>query len=203
MLSATNANARATPTAMAMAMACLNVEMPMSASGSESSALSAVLPALGALMDHVPLIDGERQAALLVVAQDAANTTAVQFWRDALATGPAMASPSAFAWCLANAPCAAIAREFVMTGANVTWLVTDLGAKSAFDAPAAFLAELASESVDESTSVQAASHSHAVVVALRFSPPHARLLAWHIHLHLGLDTHQVQAQFNEDWANSN
>jgi len=60
--------------------------------------------------------------ALVVVSDSAGTATAVQFWADALRTGVALASPERFPWCLANAPCGALARRFGVTGPNSTLL---------------------------------------------------------------------------------
>lgn len=65
------------------------------------------------------------RAGLFVATRDAGSRTSVQFWRDAMRVGVAFANPELFPWCLANAPCAAIARRFKITGPNVTWLGDD------------------------------------------------------------------------------
>jgi hypothetical protein len=62
------------------------------------------------------------RTALFLVSPDAGNATAVRFWADAQTAGVAFASPELFPWCLANAPCAALARRFGITGPNSTWL---------------------------------------------------------------------------------
>lgn len=81
-------------------------------------------------MDHIadniaPLFDiaGPRARIGLLIASDNAGTaTSVQFWADALRTGLGLASPERFPWCLANAPCGALARRFGVTGPNSTLL---------------------------------------------------------------------------------
>jgi 3-oxoacyl-(acyl-carrier-protein) synthase len=59
---------------------------------------------------------------LLVASDNAGSSTSVQFWADAVRTGPAVASPELFPWCLANAPCGSMARHFGVTGPNSTLL---------------------------------------------------------------------------------
>lgn len=66
-------------------------------------------------------VPGER-VALLVASDNAGTATSVRFWSDALRTGVAVASPELFPWCLANAPCGALARRFSVTGPNSTML---------------------------------------------------------------------------------
>lgn len=70
-----------------------------------------------------PLFDAPGGRIGLIVASDNAGTaTSVQFWADALRTGVAFAGPELFPWCLANAPCGALARRFGITGPNSTLL---------------------------------------------------------------------------------
>lgn len=134
-----------------------------------SATIEACLAPLAPLFEAVPAAAGERHGALLLVSEDAGSATAVQFWRDALDTGPALASPAAFPWCLANAPCGALARRFGVTGPNITWLVSSLDDPVAFDAPVAALGELAAGA--QGTPV-------AWLVAWRESGPSPRLVAW-------------------------
>ena len=78
----------------------------------------------------------------LIVASDNAGTaTSVQFWSDAVRTGVAVASPELFPWCVANAPCGALARHFRVTGPNVTLLGESDALIAALDT--------ASESIEE------------------------------------------------------
>jgi len=134
--------------------------------GSEQYALDSVLENLAPIFEAVAPVDGERAGALLVVSDDAGAATAVQFWRSALEVGLPFASPAAFPWCLANAPCATIARRFGVTGPNVTWLASFADVRSAFDGPAAWLADYLSVG------------ANAWVVALHFGAP-ARASVWY------------------------
>ena len=140
---------------------------------SEQAALDMVLDALAPLFEAVPAVDGERAGALLLVSDDAGSGTAVRFWRDAVAVGPALASPGAFPWCLANAPCATIARRFLVTGPNVTWLAERADAPDMFDAAADWLADYLLGAAD----VDAGAAPHAWIVALHAGAG-ARLAAW-------------------------
>lgn len=149
----------------------LSLALPSAAS--DQSALESVLDDLAPVFEAVPANDGEREGALLLVTDDAGSDTAVQFWRDALAVGPALASPGAFPWCLANAPCAMLARRFAVTGPNITWLATRSDPHSAFDAPAAWMA-------DHLLSARAMGQpAHAWLVALHFGAPHPHVMVWH------------------------
>ena len=152
---------------------CLTLPLPMAAS--EQAALEAVLdsltPAFGAALPP----GGERPHALLVLAEDAGSATAVRFWADALTTGPALASPGAFPWCLANAPGATLARRFVITGPSLTWLLPQTLQAQSFEGPAAWLVSHLSSGCAQAAEPQA------WVVALRFASPGARLALWHAH----------------------
>jgi hypothetical protein len=73
----------------------------------------------------VPLFDSgvpRHRTCLLVASSNAGSATSIRFWADAAQVGPALASPELFPWCLANAPCGAIARHFSVTGPNFTLL---------------------------------------------------------------------------------
>ena len=149
-------------------LASLSFELPRAAS--EQEALEAALDSLAPLFERVPAVDGERDAALLVVSDDAGTETTVRFWRDALAVGLGVASPGAFPWCLANAPCATIARRFGITGPNLTWLTSLADRQAAFEAPAAWLEDwLCSRS----------EKPDAWLVAVHFGGATARVMAWH------------------------
>lgn len=86
----------------------------------EREALEQVAEGLAPLFD-IGLAPHDR-AALLVASDNAGSGTSVQFWADAQRTGVALASPELFPWCLANAPCGALARRFQITGPNLTLL---------------------------------------------------------------------------------
>lgn len=74
------------------------------------------------------------RTALLVASDNAGSATSVRFWADALRTGVALASPELFPWCLANAPCGALARRLGITGPNSTLLGEADALTAAFDA---------------------------------------------------------------------
>ena len=141
---------------------------------SEQESLEAVLDDLAPVFETVPAVDGERDGALLVVSDDAGSATAVKFWRDALSTGLAVASPAAFPWCLANAPCALVAQRFGVTGPNLTWLVSFDDPVAAFDAPSAWLADyMCADPENEKP-------RDAWLLALHFGAPTARVVLWHL-----------------------
>jgi hypothetical protein len=148
----------------------MSFDLPRGAS--DQRALESVLDRLAPLFECVPAVDGERDAALLVVSDDAGSATAVQFWRDALAVGLGLASPGAFPWCLANAPCATIARRFGITGPNLTWLASFADPSAAFAAPSAWL-----EDWFRSRS-ETAETAEAWLVALHFGEPRGWVKAW-------------------------
>jgi len=150
-----------------------SLAIEMSPALSEQAALEAVLDRLAPLFEASPLADGERTGALFIVTEDAGSGTAVQFWRDALEAGPALARPGPFPWCLANAPGATLARRFAITGPNATWLVSGLDEGTAFDAPAAFL------SAHQQAAPSPGRRPQAWIVAMRFGTPRPRLVAWH------------------------
>ena len=62
------------------------------------------------------------RTGLFVVTDNAGTATSLQFWSDAMRTGVDVASPELFPWCLANAPCGALARLFHVSGPNATLL---------------------------------------------------------------------------------
>lgn len=136
-------------------MTRLHVALPLRAGLAEQAALEAAL-------DGVAL-EVSSETALLVVTEDAGGATAVKFYADALATGPALASPAAFPWCLANAPCATMARRFGITGPNVTWLVDNLDRPEGYHPVVAWLEGAADP---------------AVIAAMRFAGVAPRLAIW-------------------------
>ncbi|WP_143071861.1 hypothetical protein [Nitrosospira briensis] len=87
--------------------------------GLERELIASITPRL------VPLFDSgvpRHRTCLIVASSNAGAATSVKFWADAAQVGPALASPELFPWCLANAPCGAIARHFGVTGPNFTLL---------------------------------------------------------------------------------
>lgn len=95
-----------------------SLELDLSPDQLEREAIDSVLDRL------VPLCEGKGgdRSALFVVSPNAGTPTAVRFWSDTQQKGVAVANPELFPWCLANAPCGAIARRFGITGPNATWL---------------------------------------------------------------------------------
>jgi hypothetical protein len=150
-----------------------SLSLPLPSAASEQAALEAALDDLAPIFACVPTVDGERDGALLVVSDDAGAATAVNFWRDALAAGLGFASPAAFPWCLANAPCATIARRFSVTGPNFTWLTPFSDSRAAFDPPAAWLADQLCANPYEGTPREA------WLVALHFGAQRPRVMVWH------------------------
>ncbi len=70
-------------------------------------------------------------SALWVVSPDLGGQTAVRFWADARSKGLGLANPESFPWCLANAACGALARQFQIRGPNTTILGGDEAVSSA------------------------------------------------------------------------
>jgi hypothetical protein len=132
----------------------------------ERDALDTVLESLDELFTGA----AGPSSAIFLASNDAGSRTALRFWADAQRTGVAVANPELFPWCLANAPCGALARRFGITGPNATWL----GGRDALEA---------SWAAAETHLARGAVH-RAFVVALDFNPipPHpARLRAWRLH----------------------
>jgi hypothetical protein len=73
-------------------------------------------------------------SGLFVASPNAGSATALRFWADAMRDGVALASPQLFPWCLANSPCAALARQFAITGPSTTWLGGDEAMAAAWSA---------------------------------------------------------------------
>jgi 3-oxoacyl-(acyl-carrier-protein) synthase len=91
--------------------------------GLEREVVDAIAAQVGALLEPLaPSAAARDRVALFVASPNAGAATALQFWAAALRTGPALASPELFPWCLANAPCGALARHLRITGPNSTWL---------------------------------------------------------------------------------
>jgi hypothetical protein len=140
---------------------------------SEQASLESVLDHLAPLFECVPAVAGERDGALLVVSDDAGSGTSVRFWREALAVGLDVASPGAFPWCLANAPCATIARRFGVVGPNLTWSVSFVDPAVAFEAPAAWLQDWLCSRTER------AEPAEAWLVSVHFGGAGARVTGWH------------------------
>jgi hypothetical protein len=131
----------------------------------EREAVEAAFAALAPLFEF----EGARErAALFVVSSNAGSATAMRFWADAVRTGVALASPELFPWCLANAPCGALARRFGITGPNFTCLGD---ADALTGALQAATDELATGRVDVALVVAfefaGTVHKHAEVLGLR------------------------------------
>lgn len=106
------------------------LELDLAPGQLEREAVESVLDRLATLCEGV---DGDR-TALFVISPNAGTSTAVQFWGDAKQKGVAFANPALFPWCLANAPCGAIARRLGITGPNATWLGNDDAFEAAWQA---------------------------------------------------------------------
>lgn len=87
--------------------------------GLEREVMDQVADAIAPLFDSE--VPGER-IGLIVASDNAGSATSVRFWAEAVRTGVGLASPERFPWCLANAPCGALARRFAITGPNSTLL---------------------------------------------------------------------------------
>lgn len=140
-----------------------NAKVALNEAAPERDALDAAMTELTALFTG----GGNARTALFVASTDAGSRTALRFWAEARRTGVALANPELFPWCLANAPCAAIARRFGITGPNGTWLGDDALA-AAWSAADTHLAKGFVEQV--------------IVVSVDFghAPGQPRLEAWRI-----------------------
>lgn len=93
--------------------------------------------AIDSMIDRLSPLFEERigkRSALFLASPDAGNATALRFWADAQSAGVAFANPELFPWCLANAPCAALARRFGIVGPNCTWLGGEEALQAAWSA---------------------------------------------------------------------
>jgi hypothetical protein len=95
-----------------------DVELELHCDVLERQSMESAMDRLAPLFENA---SGER-SALFLVSPNAGSATALRFWADAQTTGVAFANPELFPWCLANAPCAALARRFGIAGPNFTWL---------------------------------------------------------------------------------
>ena len=109
----------------------------------EREAIEAIAPGLAPLFEH----DGlpAHRSGLYLATSDAGAATSLRFWSEARRTGLALANPELFPWCLANAPCGALARRFGVTGPNLSVLGEADALLAAFDAA---LEALANERID-------------------------------------------------------
>lgn len=109
----------------------------------EREAVEAIAPALAPLFER----DGApaHRMGLYLASSDAGAATSLRFWSEARRTGLALANPELFPWCLANAPCGALARRFGVTGPNHSLLGEADALLAAFDAA---LEALVSERID-------------------------------------------------------
>ncbi|RZT95090.1 beta-ketoacyl synthase N-terminal-like domain-containing protein [Rivibacter subsaxonicus] len=109
----------------------------------EREAIEAIAPALAPLFER----EGApaHRSGLYLATSDAGAATSLRFWSEARRTGLALANPELFPWCLANAPCGALARRFGVTGPNLSVLGQADALLAAFDAA---LDALASERID-------------------------------------------------------
>ena len=131
----------------------------------EREAVEAAFTALAPLFEFDG--SGER-TALFVVSSNAGSATSMRFWAEAVRTGVALASPELFPWCLANAPCGAIARRFGITGPNFSCLGEADALSGALQAAADELATARGDAaVIVAYEFAAAAHSHAEFLGLR------------------------------------
>ena len=112
--------------------------------------------------------NGER-SGLFLASPNAGTATTLRFWADAQTSGVALANPELFPWCLANAPCAALARRFRVTGPNFTWLGGDEAQHAAWLA-----AELALQQRDIDV-------AYVIDVCFATETSPGRLRAWRVH----------------------
>ncbi len=104
----------------------------------EREAMAQIGEGLAALFDiDVP----RKRIGLIVVSDNAGSATALRFWTEALRVGVDFASPELFPWCLANAPCGALARHFHITGPNATLLGAGDALSAALDSAADMLVQ--------------------------------------------------------------
>ena len=98
----------------------------------ERETIDAIAPGLELLFksDNVP----SHRIGLYLASSDAGAATSLRFWAEAQRTGLGLANPELFPWCLANAPAAALARRFGITGPNVSLLGEADALLAAFDA---------------------------------------------------------------------
>ena len=113
---------------MTRPLAVIELELP--GDTLERQAIDAVMDGLSPLFEERT---GKR-SALFLASPDAGNATALRFWADAQLAGVALANPELFPWCLANAPCAALARRFGIIGPNSTWLGGEEALQAAWSA---------------------------------------------------------------------
>jgi hypothetical protein len=107
---------------------------------------------------------------LLFVSDNAGSATSLKFWADALRTGVGLASPELFPWCLANAPCGALARRFAITGPNSTLLGEADALHAALDTSADLFAQGSIDSAMIVATCFAADGQPGRAIALRLRP---------------------------------
>jgi hypothetical protein len=82
-----------------------------------------VMPALSeALAALFPQGAAPERSGLYVATDNAGSSCALAFWAEAQRVGVGLASPELFPWCLANAPCGWLARQFQIRGPNATFV---------------------------------------------------------------------------------
>lgn len=98
----------------------------------ERDAIDGIAPDLAPLFESGGNVPTHR-VGLYLSSADAGIATSVRFWSEARRTGLGMANPELFPWCLANAPAAALARRFGITGPNYSVLGEDDALAAVFD----------------------------------------------------------------------
>ncbi|HEY7097790.1 MAG TPA: hypothetical protein VH437_13780 [Terriglobales bacterium] len=113
-----------------------DIDVVLPSNALERDAMESVVDRLTALFEGATGVRG----GLYLASTDAGNATTQRFWHDAMAAGVALANPELFPWCLANAPCAALARRFGIAGPNFTWLGGEDALQAAWHAAESALA---------------------------------------------------------------
>jgi hypothetical protein len=140
-----------------------DIELELPADALEREAMELAMEPLAGLFEG----GAGEGSALFVVSRNAGSASALRFWADAQRSGVGLANPELFPWCLANAPCGALARRFGITGPNATWLGGDEALQAAH--------------VAASTALAAQQIERAYVVAVDFgsvTQGEGRLRAW-------------------------
>lgn len=98
----------------------------------ERDAIDSIASDLAPLFEPCEDVPSHR-IGLYLTSPDAGIATSVTFWSEARRTGLGLANPELFPWCLANAPAAALARRFGITGPNYSLLGEAAALQAALD----------------------------------------------------------------------
>lgn len=107
-----------------------DIELELPSNALERQTMDAVMARLSPLFEKKI----SERSALFLASPNAGSATALRFWADAQSAGVAFANPELFPWCLANAPCAELARRFGIVGPNATWLGGEEALQAAWSA---------------------------------------------------------------------